>query len=60
MANRKGDVGEIRVRKEFTTPELHSKLDNLKRKLEYQRRRTVLQSAMIVELLLTHPKMKSV
>ncbi|HYF69114.1 MAG TPA: hypothetical protein VD884_13315 [Ohtaekwangia sp.] len=60
MANRKGDVGEIRIRREFSTPELHEKLDNLKRKLEYKRKRTVYQSAMIVEMLLTHPWMKSI
>lgn len=54
------DVFDIRVRKKFTTPELHRKLANLKRKLEYQRKRDVLQSAMIVELLMTHPKMKSI
>ena len=60
MANRKGPQGEIRVRKEFTSPLLHAKLDNLKRKMEYQRKRNIFQSEVIVELLLTHPKMKSI
>jgi hypothetical protein len=62
MANKETvlEVHDIRVRKEFTTPRLHEKLDNLKRKLEYERKRNVYQSEMIVELLLSHPKMKSI
>lgn len=60
MAIRKGPVADIRVDKKYTNPALHNKLDNLKRKLEYQRRRNVGQSEMIVELLMTHPKMKSI
>jgi len=60
MAHRKGDIGDIRVRKEFTTPELFEKLENLNRKLEYKRKRNVYQSEMIVEMLLTHPWMKTI
>jgi hypothetical protein len=59
MANRRTSRGEIRIRKEFTSEQLHDNLDKLKRKLEFQRNKNVFQSEMIVELIMTHPKMKA-
>jgi hypothetical protein len=53
-------IQDIRVRKEFTTEDLHRKLFKLKRRLEDKSDSFVPQSKMIVDLLLTHPKMKSI
>jgi hypothetical protein len=52
-------IQDIRVRKKFTTPDLHRKLFKLKRRMEDKSEGVVYQSEMIVDLLLTHPKLKS-
>lgn len=50
---------EIRVRKEQTSAELHRRLEDLLYKIGHKEHRKLTKPELVVELLDTHPKMKS-
>lgn len=51
---------DIRVPKDLPhNAEVHDKLEKLMKKIAYKEGRTVLKPELVIELLLTHPKTKS-
>lgn len=54
------EAHDIRVPKDLAPGELHDKLEKLQGKIKFKEGRTLTKPELVVELLNTHPKMKSI